>query len=258
MNALIEGAAPAPLQAQVRRVSPLRPFVWLNRGLADFNRCWRQDVAHSALMVVLGWVLLFLLGAHPYFLAAALSGFLLGAPVMTTGLVELSRRLEAGESTTFNDSLAALERNGPALVRFGVVLAGFAAGWFVVSGVFLSAVLNVPPPDFLETFYRGFLDSATRAQLVSYVGVGAVLALLVFVLSVVTVPAITDAHATAEQAMVLSIDVVRTSPVAMALWSVVLVGLTAIGFATLLFGMIVVIPLLGHATWHAYRDLVRV
>jgi len=258
MNALIGGAAHTPLRAQVRPVPPLRPLVWLKRGLADFSRCWRQDVAHAALIVALGWVLLFLLGAHPYFLAAALSGFLLGAPVMTTGLVELSRRLEAGEPTSFNDSLTVLERNGPALVRFGVVLAAFAAGWFLVSGVFLNAVLNVPPPDFLETFYRGFLDSATRAQLVSYVGVGAVLALLVFVLSVVTVPAITHAHASAEQAMVLSIDVVRASPVAMVLWSVILVGLTVVGFATLLFGMIVVIPLLGHATWHAYRDVVRV
>jgi uncharacterized membrane protein len=257
MQALFEGAAPPPLRAQVRPVSPLRPLVWLSRGIRDFNRCWRQDVAHGALMVGLGWVLLFLLGAHPYFLAAALSGFLLGAPVMTTGLVELSRRLEAGEATTFNDSLTPLERNGPALVRYGAVLAAFAAGWFVVSGVFLNAVLNVPPPDLLETFYRGFLDTATRAQLVSYIAVGAVLALLVFVLSVVTIPAITDAHASAEQAMALSIDAVRTSPVAMMVWAALLVGLTVLGFATLLFGMAVVIPLLGHATWHAYRDLVR-
>ena len=258
MQALIDGAAPGPLRAQVLSVSPLRPFVWIVRGLADLRRCWRQDAAHASLMVVLGWVLLFLLGAHPYFLAAALSGFLLGAPVMTTGLVELSRRLESGETTTFNDSLTPLERNGPSLVRYGAVLAAFAAGWFVVSGVFLNAVLNVPPPDFLETFYRGFLDTATRLQLVSYVGVGAVLALLVFVLSVVTVPAITDAHATTAQAMSLSIDVVRTNPLAMAVWGVLLVALTAIGFATILFGMVIVIPLLGHATWHAYRDLVRV
>ena len=258
MEALIEGAAPPPLRAEVQAVPPLQPFVWVSRAIEDFRRCWRQDVAHASLMVVLGWVLLFLLGAHPYFLAAALSGFLLGAPVMTTGLIELSRRLEAGEPTTFNDSLMPLERNGPALVRFGAVLAAFAAGWFVVSGVFLSAVLNVAPPDFLETFYRGFLDTATRAQLVSYLAVGAVLALLVFVLSVVTVPAIIHAHATAEQGMSLSIEVVRRSPLAMLVWSTMLVALTALGFVTLLFGMVIVIPVLGHATWHAYRDLVRV
>jgi uncharacterized membrane protein len=209
-------------------------------------------------MVVFGWVLLFLLGAHPYLLAAALSGFLLGAPVMTTGLVELSRRIENGETTTFNDSVAPLERNGPVLVHFGFVLAAFAVAWFVVSGVFLAAVLNVPTPDFLETFYRGFLDTATRAQLLSYLAVGALLALLVFVLSVVTVPLIIDQQIGAWQAMGLSVDVVRSSPVAMMVWSALLVALTALGFATLLLGMLIVIPLLGHATWHAYRDLVRV
>ena len=258
MQVLIQGAASRSPRAQLRRVSMLRPFVWIGRGTADLVRCWRQDLAHALLMVAFGWVLLFLLGTHPYFLVAALSGFLLGAPVMTTGLVELSRRLEAGESTTFNDSVAPLERNGLALVQFGVVLAAFALAWFIVSGIFLAAVLNVPPPDFVETFYRGFLDTATRAQLASYVSVGGLLALLVFVLSVVTVPVIIDQHLGAWPAMGLSIDVVRSSPMAMIVWSALLVAMTAIGFATLLLGMLVVIPLLGHATWHAYRDLVRV
>jgi uncharacterized membrane protein len=258
MQALIQGATSRPPRAQVRSVSMLRPFVWVGRGTVDLLRCWRQDLAHAVLIVVFGWVLLFLLGAHPYFLAAALSGFLLGAPVMATGLVELSRRVETGETTNFNDSLAPLEHNGPALVQFGAVLAAFAVAWFVVSGLFLATVLNVPTPDFIETFYRGFLDRATRVQLVSYVAVGALLALLVFVLSVVTVPSIIDQHLGAWQAMCRSIDAVRANPSAMVVWSALLVVLTAIGFVTLLFGMLVVIPLLGHATWHAYRDLVRV
>ena len=256
MNALVQGTAHPPMRARVRSVSVLRPFVWLGRGVQDLRRCWRQDAAHAGLMFALGWVLLFLLGAHPYFLAAALTGFLLGAPVMTTGIVELSRRLEDGESMTFNDSIAPLERDGPALVQFGIVLAACAAAWFVLSGAFLSAVLNVPPPDFVDTFYRGFLDTATRAQLLSYIGVGGLLALMVFVLSVVTVPLIIDQHACTREAMRVSVEVVTTNPLAMVVWSALLVGVTAIGFATLLFGMIVVIPLLGHATWRAYRELV--
>ena len=258
MQALFQEAVDRPLRARIQTVSVLRPFVWLGRGTSDFVRCWRQDVAHGLLMVAFGWVVLFLLGAHPYFLAAALSGYLLGAPVMTTGLVELSRRAQTGERTTFNDSLAPLERDGPALVQFGVVLAGFAAAWFVISGIFLSAVLNVPTPDFFDSFYHGFLDTATRAQLVSYIAVGALLALMVLLLSVVTVPSIIDQHVGARPAMGLSIDVVRSNPAAMLVWSALLVALTAAGFATLLVGMTVVIPLLGHATWHAYRDLVRV
>ena len=90
----------------------------------------------------------------------------------------------------------------------------------------------------------------------SYVAVGAVLALLVFVLSVVTVPAIIDLHASAGQAMSLSLEVVRASPLAMVVRAALLAAVTAFGLATLLLGMLVVIPLLAHATWHAYRDLV--
>src|SRR5271166_5318872 len=89
MNALVQGAVDPPLRAKIRSVSALRPFHWIGRAVLDLLKSWRQDAAHAGLMVMLGWVLLFLLGAHPYFLAAALSGFLLGSPVMTTGIVEL-------------------------------------------------------------------------------------------------------------------------------------------------------------------------
>ena len=258
MNSLAVRTVHPPLRVQIKSVPVLRPLVWLARGVDDAKRCGPQDLAHSGLMFMLGWILLFMFGAHPYLLAAALTGFLLGAPVMTTGLVELSRRLEVRGSTTFNDSLAPLERDGPALVQFGVVLAAFAAVWFVVSGTLLNSVLHVTPPDFVNSFYRGFLDTASPVQLVSYVAVGGVLALIVFVLSVVTVPLIIDQHASASQAMRVSIATIRKNVLAMVVWSALLVACTALGFVTLLFGMVVVIPLLGHATWHAYRDLIRV
>jgi uncharacterized membrane protein len=85
---------------------------------------------------------------------------------------------------------------------------------------------------------------------------GAVLALVVFALSVVTVPLIIDRRVPAGVAMRASLKAMVRNPLAMLVWAALIVGLTALGFATLLVGMIVVIPLLGHATWHAYRDLV--
>src|SRR3974390_2131752 len=89
MNVLAHGTMDPPLRARVQRVSAFRPIAWLRLGRADLKKCALQDAAHAGLMIVLGWVLLIVLGAHPYLVAAALSGFLLGAPVMTTGLVEL-------------------------------------------------------------------------------------------------------------------------------------------------------------------------
>jgi uncharacterized membrane protein len=121
----------------------------------------------------------------------------------------------------------------------------------------LATVLDVPGPGIAETYYSGFLDHANRAEVISYVGMGAVLALVVFALSVVTVPLMIDRRVSAGVAMRASLKAMARNPLAMIVWAALIVALTAIGFATLLIGMIVVIPLLGHATWHAYRELVK-
>jgi len=89
------------------------------------------------LLWTLAPLLLMLGSSHPYLVAAAISGYLLVGPVMTTGLCELSRRRAAHEPTGFDESLSGMTRNPEGLLYFGVVLAIVAAVWFVVSGVLL-------------------------------------------------------------------------------------------------------------------------
>jgi uncharacterized membrane protein len=84
-----------------------------------------------------------------------------------------------------------------------------------------------------------------------------VFAVIVFTVSVVAVPLIIDRHATATEAIWASLRCTLRNLPAMLVWGALIVGLTALGFLTLLVGMVVIAPLLGHATWHAYRDLVR-
>jgi uncharacterized membrane protein len=91
--------------------------------------------------------------------------------------------------------------------------------------------------------------------LLGYVGCGAVLAGIVFAMSVVAVPLIIDRHASASEAMRASIRATLANLPAMLVWAGLIVGLTVIGFVTLLLGMVLIAPLLGYATWHAYRDL---
>ena len=97
----------------------------------------------------------------------------------------------------------------------------------------------------------------TTIQAISYIVVGGILAGLVFARSVISIPVIIDRDADAQTAIDTSKRVMLDDLPAMIVWSALIVGLVAIGFATYLVGMIVVFPLLGHATWHAYRDLVR-
>jgi uncharacterized membrane protein len=96
-----------------------------------------------------------------------------------------------------------------------------------------------------------------RSQVEAYVAVGGILAAVVFMLSVVTVPLIIDRRVGVGQAIGASLKAVFTNIPAMILWSALILVLTIIGYAPLLCGLLIVGPLLGHATWHAYRDLVR-
>jgi uncharacterized membrane protein len=245
------------LHLEIMRVPVYRPLLWLRAGWLDMRRHWGASLGYGALIVALGWTLLVFCGTHPYFVAAAISGFLLVGPLMSAGLCEMSRRYSQGLSASFDDSLEGFARNSTALFEFGVILAICAAVWFGISALLLGTVFHIVAPDIRETLYRGFLDSTNRSQVLAYIVVGGVLATAVFAVSVVAIPLIIDRHATAGQAMRASVNAVFRNIPAMILWSGLILALTIIGYAPLLAGLLIIAPLLGHATWHAYKDMVR-
>jgi uncharacterized membrane protein len=244
------------LHVGIRRVAARQSVEWLRRGWDDFRHLKSASLAHGALITALGGVLLMLGSTHAYLVAAAISGYLLIGPVMTTGLCELSRRRAAGEPTGFDESLQAITRNPEGLLYFGVVLAVIAAAWFVVSGIVLQSALHASAPSVGDALWGSLSDDAARSQMLAYIGSGAVLAAIVFTVSIVAVPLIIDRHATALDAMWISAKVTFWNLPAMIVWAGLIVLLTVVGFAPFLFGMIIVAPVLGHATWHAYKDLV--
>lgn len=244
------------LQVNIRRVAAGQPIEWVRRGWDDFRHLKSASLGHGALVTALGAVLLMLGSSHAYLVAAAISGYLLVGPIMTTGVCELSRRRDAGERAGFDESLQGMLRNPEGLLYFGVVLAIIAAAWFVLSGVVLQSALHESTPSLSQALWGSLSDAASRPQLAAYVISGAVLAAIVFTLSVVAVPLIIDRHASALDAMWISAKVTFWNLPAMILWAGLIVTLTIVGFAPFLFGMIIVAPVLGHATWHAYKDLI--
>jgi uncharacterized membrane protein len=136
-------------------------------------------------------------------------------------------------------------------------LAICAAVWFGVSALLLGTVFHIAAPDISETLYRGFLDSTNRSQVLAYIVIGGVLATAVFDVSVVSIPLIIDRHAAAGEAMRASVNAVFHNIPAMILWSALILVLTVLGYAPLLFGLVIIAPLLGHATWHAYKGMIR-
>ena len=243
------------LQVDIVPVAIGAPFTWLREGWLDMRQHWGASLGYGGLIVGLGWTLLVFCGTHPYFIAAAISGFLLVGPMMSAGLCEMSRRYARGQPASFDDSLEGFVQHLPALMELGVILAICAAGWFLISALLLGNVFHIGTPGVGETLYQGFLDSTNRPQVLTYIVVGGVLASAVFALTVIAIPLIVDRDASAGQAMRASVRAALRNKSAMILWSALILSLTIIGYAPLLLGMLIIAPLLGHATWHAYAGV---
>ncbi|MCX4187278.1 DUF2189 domain-containing protein [Methylophaga sp. OBS4] len=244
-------------QFMIRSVALSQPLSWIRKGWQDLLYHPGASIAYGLIVTGLALVVLLIASTHIYLMAAAISGSLLVGPIMASGLCELSRRRERGESANFDNSLEALSRNKTALVRFAATLLGFSVVWFLVSGLVLFATVGNIAPALDKTVWGGFLEIVTPLQMLLYMVVGGILACIVFVLSVVSIPAIIDSQVTALDSMFLSIRVAAANVLTVLIWAGFIVVLIAIGFATFLLGMIVIYPLLGHATWYAYRDLVQ-
>lgn len=246
------------LHVEVRHVPAMQSIEWLRRGWDDLRHFGLSSLAQGALIAILGAVLLMLFSTHVYLFAAAVTGYLLVGPIMTTEVCELSMRRIAGTESRMDELPTPLmARNTRSLLQFGSMLAIITVVWFVASATMLQTILHTSAPSLAVALWGSLTDAVSRPQLIGYIASGAVLAAIVFTLSVVAVPLIIDRHASAVDALWTSARVTFANIPAMLVWAALIVCLTALGFITFLVGMVVIAPLLGHATWHAYRDLVR-
>ena len=248
--------SPAPTSG-VRSIGFAAPLGWLARGWQDL---WRQPAAslfYGVAIAVAGAVILGVTARLPYLFAAAITGFLLVAPMLAAGLYELSRRYLAGEQATLVDSMWAWRRNPSALVGFALlsILAGTA--WQVASVVIVALFYKGPALAPMAMMIEVLVNPQHYLLFFVYMCAGGLLAALVFAVSVVSMPMLVDRRCDLLTALVTSVNAVAENPLPLALWATILMLLTGLGFATLLLGMIVILPWLGHASFHAYKDLVR-
>jgi uncharacterized membrane protein len=249
--------ASLPADATVAVVPLLRPLAWLARGWQDL---WRQPAAslfYGLAVTLAGWALLLLTRDHPSLFAAAVSGFLLLGPLLATGLYELSRAYEAGEPVGLLDSMRAWRRNRHAMIGFGVLALLIGTFWLVISIVILAVLYHGNALQPLDQVRDILVDPQHMAVFLAYLGIGGLLAAGVFALSVVTMPMLLDRRGELFPAIGASLAAVNENPLPMALWATLIMLLTLIGFVTALLGLIVIMPWLGHASWHCYRDVVR-
>lgn len=242
----------------VRAVSLEAPWSWLAAGWRDFRRIPLISLSYGAVFVAVASVILLGLsrfGAQSLMIVLA-AGFLLVAPMLAVGLYEASRRLEAGEPVTLRSVVLVTTESPGQLVFLGLLL-GFLFLVWVDLAIFIFAMFwgpqSFPPLDaFIPTL---LLTWHGVAMLVVGTGVGGVMAGLVFAISVVSIPLLMTRKVNAVTAMAASLQAVSVNGKPLALWAALIAGLTILGFVAGLVGLAVVFPLLAHASWHAFRDL---
>ena len=259
----LAGGGPAILDRsetpEIRKVAFTAPFHWLGAGWKDLWAAPLLSLAYGAVFAAFAYVAAIQLtrfDALPLLLPLAF-GFLLMGPVLAAGLYEISRRKERGEPVTIGGILHAMWAKRDQLASMGVLLFVLYFFWMDVALLlfmlfFGPANFPTPPGEFISNLVstghgRGLLAAGTVA--------GAIFAAIAYVISVIAVPMMFERKVDTITAMLTSMRAVRMNLPAMTFWAVLIAVLSLSGLAAVFAGLSITFPLVGHATWHAYREL---
>lgn len=259
---ILVGASTNPLQPVVRRISTSDLYYALARGYDDFAAFPTHAVFLCVIYPLIGIFLIgFTLGTLsllPWALPIA-AGFALVGPIAAIGLYELSRRREAGLDSSPSHFFDVL--HSPSLgsiIALSVLLMAIYLIWLVVADGLYVLIFGYSAPASIEQFITDLLTTPRGWTLIIVRwGIGFLFAALVLSISSISFPLLLDRDVSAASAMHTSLRVMAANPLPMALWGFIVAALLVIGSIPFFVGLTVVMPVLGHATWHLYRRTVE-
>ncbi len=242
---------------KVRVLTLDAPWLWLSRGWQDLWRTPGIGLVYGSvfsLICVLSFLGMFRIEATSLMLVLA-PGFLLLGPFLATGLYQASRQLAAGQTPS---SIFGLFTNIAApgqITFFGALLTVAFLAWMRIATLLFALFVHDEYSVIADFIQFILTDPSGLALAVVGTAIGAIIAFAIFSISAISVPLMVERDVDAISAIIVSLTAVRKNPGVMALWAGLIAILVTVGLMTLSLGLIITFPLIGHATWHAYRDL---
>lgn len=244
-------ASPLPEIGQVT-LGELRAA--LRAGVDDFRRAPQFGLFFSAAYVVCGFLMVWLGAGHVTWTLATSLGFPLAAPFVAVGLYEVSRRLERGQPLVWSEVLGVvwMERRRQ-LPWMGAIIVIYFLFWTFLAHMIFALFMGLSAMTNISTSWEAFFTQAGLTMIGVQFLVGGVLAFLLFAMTVVSLPLLLEKEVDFVSAMLLSIRTVSENLVVMLLWAMIIAVMTLVALVPWFLGLMVVMPVLGHATWHLYR-----
>ena len=237
-----------PFVAPCNELDMQAPARWLRLGWADIKTAPKQSLSYGLIIVVLSYCVSFMVWSYGGLglLTSLLSGFVFLGPVLAIGLYSISCQIQAGLSPRLGYCLREGKRHLSNELVFAVILAVIFLVWARAA-----SLVHIFYPETSNADWTQFVIFLTVGTLV-----GAIFSAVIFCFSAFSLPMIMDKKVDVVTAVITSINAVLRNKAVLLLWACIIVLIVAIGFATAFIGFIVLMPLVGHATWHAYQETI--
>lgn len=253
-------AAATRVKITIRPVGMDRPRAWLAAGIEDFRQATAVSLAYGMFWV--GLSVAITLGAISlglwHWLLPMVAGFMFVGPLVAVGSYGISRALEAGRAPHLGDAFGAWRPHAGQLAMMGVMMMIFFLAWIRLATLLFALFFGfeVPSP---AALYSALLTTPEGLGMIAVGTVlGGILAFGAFAISVVAIPTLMDQDLTFMEGIEASVRSVARNFRPMLLWAAILTGCVLVGMMTFYIGLMLILPVLGFASWHAYEELVRI
>lgn len=241
---------------EIRKVDSGAPMRWLSKGINDFKQVPLLSLTYGLIYALIGMLLIWLTYHNPLYTVGLVTIFYLLGPIIAVGPYCMSRHLEAGVKPSFNKGCKALCYNPVGIASFSIVIGMLIVFWLLITLTLFAmhfGTMTMTTDGIMSTLFANE-ESLQFTLLLALLGLA--FAVVSFMISAISIPLMTHRKVDVVTAMVTSVRAVKKNPVVMFTWAFAIVALIGLGFAFFFIGIALTLPILGHASWHAYRELV--